>query len=279
MNNAAYFIASYGKPDNILTVKTLLKHKAEYPIYIVVGKDDPRLEEYEKIDNVFVFDKNDYHIDSLGSYRETKKICTYSRPAIYDLAKKLGVKYIVYLYDDIIKFTLRYAEGDKVKSTSNFKIDLLVDMYIDLLNSSDKIYFTGPPCSSFYTGIKGDRKNTYTQKFANMIVYDVDKQFEPYKINVIEDLTMIMDNNERGKLSVCPFGLRLDCRPPLASGDSYGGMSMSEYLQQKSIMCGGIDIQEKRRDMHVPYAKHMPKIIDEKYRQVVSSVYETDLWS
>ena len=80
-NNFAYFIASYGKPDNLMTLKALHEHNINYPIYIVIGLDDPRLDDYKATygDNLLIFDKNDYidKIDDIGIYAKTHKVCTY----------------------------------------------------------------------------------------------------------------------------------------------------------------------------------------------------------
>lgn len=268
-NNFAYFIASYGKPEFIPTYKALKDRGAEYPIYIVIGVDDPKFTDYLDYDNLLVFDKDNYLdlVDALGVYDKTHKVCTYSRLAINDFAEDLGYKYVGYLFDDIKSFDMRYVNKEgKIAGTSKFKIDDFMDMYIDLLKSSDDIYIVGPPASSFYIGVNKSQVNNYCTRFGNMFVYDIDKQLEPYKASMMEDMSIILYNNMRGKMSICPFGLQVQCREPATTKDSYGNMSMSEYIQQKSIICGGEEIGNSIPN--IPYKKFTPKIIDEKYRFV-----------
>lgn len=270
-NNFAYFIASYGKPELIPTYKALIDRGAEYPIYIVIGQDDPKFTEYLEYDNLLVFDKNNYLdlVDALGIYDKTHKVCTYSRLAVNDFAENLGYKYIGYLFDDIKSFDMRYVNSDgKIAGTSKFRIDDFMDMYINLLKSSDDIYIVGPPASSFYIGVNKSQARNYCTRFGNMFVYDIDKQLEPYKASMMEDMSIILYNNMVGKMSVCPFGLQVQCREPATTKDSYGSMSMSEYIQQKSIICGGIDIG--KCIPNIPYKNFTPKIIDEKYRATSS---------
>lgn len=282
-NNFAYFIASYGKPEFIPTLKSLERCNAKYPIYIVVSTDDPKFEEYKQYENLLVFERSDYYdqVDAIGVYNKTHKICTYSRLAVEDFARQLGVKYIGYLFDDIMSFSLRYLNKEhKISAIQKFNIDDMMDMYISLLNSSNDIYLTGPPNSAYYIGVNEESTLNYSQRFGNMIVYDIDKKMEPYKASMMEDMTIILNNNMRGKLSICPFGLQVNCREPAVTGDSYKGMSLSEYIQQKSIMSGGIDIGKSVKDTHIPYKNFTPKIIDEKYRQTETiGIAETDLWS
>ena len=267
-NNFAYFIACYGDSKNIPTLKALQAKNAKYPIYLVVGDDDPDLENYLKLSNVLIFKKSDYYgkVDELGEYSKTHKICTYSRPAIEDFAKKLNIEYIGYMFNDIIGFTLRYRKDNGVSSTANFKIDEIIDMYIELLNSSDNIYAVGPPASSFYIGVNIDKCREYTNRWMNMYIYKLDKNPPLYKANVIEDLDLMMRCNSRGKLVICPFGLHANCRQAMVSEDAYGSMKLSEYLQQKSIVAS-IDIGKSVRDTKIPYSKNQPKIIDEKFKK------------
>ena len=156
-NNFAYFIASYGKPTDMPTLRSLIACKAQYPIYIVVGTDDPKLEEYKAQfkDNLLIFDKADYidKIDDIGIYAKTHKVCTYSRLAVNDFAKQLNIQYVGYLFDDIEYFQIRKVEDSKVRSIRKFEIDKIIDAYIKLLQSSNDVVLVGPPNSSFYIGV------------------------------------------------------------------------------------------------------------------------------
>ena len=267
-NSFAYFIATYNKADFVPTYKALLDRKASYPIHLVVSTDDPQKDMYlKKYDNTLMFDKSTYYdaVDSIGVYSKTHKICTYSRLLVDFAAKVLGYRYVGYLFDDINSFSMRYAKDGKIVSSTNFRIDRFMDMYIDLLNSRHNIYFTGPPNASFYIGINEAASKGYSTRFGNMMVYDTQKQLEPYKASMMEDMTIVLNNNQKGKMSICPFGLQVDCRDPAVTDDSYNGMTLAEYVQQKSIMCGGLDIGKSIPN--IPYSKFTPKIIDPKYKK------------
>lgn len=265
MNNYAHFIASYGKPENILTLSALQRVNTKYPIYIVVGTDDPKLEQYKQMyDNLIVFDKADYRdkIDCIGSYITSDKICTYSRLAIYDYAKTHCIKFVGYMFDDIKKFRLRYeSSDDKIRSVKEFDIDRIIDMYINLLNSSKDIYIVGPPQSSYYIGVDSSRANSYITRYGNFFIYDIDKELEPYQASTIEDMTIVIHNNMRGKLSICPFGLQVECREPAITKDSYGPMSKLEYYEQNCIVDSGYSVNAIPVTIH--YKNYIPKIISE----------------
>ena len=241
MNNFAYFIVSYNKAEFIPTYELLKKHGCKYPIYIVVGEDDPKIELYKSTyENLLVFDKQKYipEVDDLGIYAKTHKVCTYSRLAVDDFAKDLGVKYIGYIFDDIENFQLRYRlKNGKIASTKQFNLDKMIDIYIDLLSSSNSIYVVGPPVSSFYIGVNEKSIGKYSRNSANFIIYDIDKPIGPYKSNVMEDASLMMYNNQIGHLTIFPFGMQVNCRPSKVVTDSYDTMTLLEFYEQIVITC------------------------------------------
>lgn len=259
MNSFAYFIASYGKPEYIPTLDALHKSNVKYPIYIVVGKDDPKLTEYKKYDNVLVFDKDDYPIDAVGTYITSKKICTYSRLAVEHFARQKNIRYIGYMFDDIQKFRFRYDDNGHIRGINNPPLDKIVDLYIKLLNSSDDIYIVGPPQSSYYIGVNSEKAKWYTERFGNFFVYDTEKQLEPYIASILEDMTIVLHNNMRGKLSICPFGLQVECRDPAITKDSYSNMNRLEYYEHYAIIDSGYTVKNIPATIH--YKNYIPKII------------------
>lgn len=270
-HNFAYFIASYGKADSIPTLNVLKRHNHKYPVYIVVGDDDPQLEQYKLLypDNLLVFSKEEYIplVDDLGIYAKTHKVCTYSRLAIDKFARLIGVKYVGYLFDDIESVQLRYKlPNNKIASTKAFDIDRMTDLYIELLNSSDSIYVVGPPVSSFYIGVNINSLDKYSRNSANFIIYDIDKPIGPYKSNVMEDASLMMFNNQIGHLTIFPFGMQVNCRPSKVVADSYGSMSLLEFHEQIVIICQqAIDFSSNLKTMPKRnFKRFYPCVIEQK---------------
>ena len=269
-NNIAYFIASYGKPDDMPTLNALMRCKAEYPIYIVVGTDEPKLDRYKEVfgDNLLIFDKADYvdKIDDIGIYAKTHKVCTYSRLAVNDFAKSLGIQYVVYLFDDIHYFQIRYADKTthKIKSIRDFSFDKMMDCYVHILASSEDVYMVSAPQSSFYIGVNEAQTYKYTTRNGNMLMYDVNKPLNVYRSSILEDMDIVIANNKIGKMSICPFGLQVCCRDPHTTSDCYGDMSKSEYYQHL-VLLGHKAVNLTRPT--IPYANFTPKIISDKFRR------------
>lgn len=109
-NNFCIFIISHGRPNDIITLKTLLKAGCQLPIFIVIDNEDNKAEEYKKKygNKVHVFDKKYYaslvdQYDNLNNRRTT----THARNFCFDLSKELGFEYFLVLDDDYTNFRFR----------------------------------------------------------------------------------------------------------------------------------------------------------------------------
>lgn len=109
-NNFCIFIISHGRPNDIITLKTLNKAGCTLPTFIVIDNEDKAATEYwEKYQNqLHVFDKKHYaslvdQYDNLNNLRTT----THARNFCFDLAEKLGYEYFLVLDDDYGQFKMR----------------------------------------------------------------------------------------------------------------------------------------------------------------------------
>jgi outer membrane lipoprotein-sorting protein len=83
--NFAIFILSHGRPDNVITYRTLRNSGYTGRIFIIVDDEDKTLSEYkEKFrDEVIVFSKKDYEskFDLMDNFQNNKFI-VYATPAM-----------------------------------------------------------------------------------------------------------------------------------------------------------------------------------------------------
>ena len=267
MSNFGIFILLYNRTDNIPTLDVLHKHNCFDNIYLVVGKDDPQYDFcVNHYDNVLVFDKDDFkdEVDSFGSYKQTLKVCTYARCFVDKYAKENGIKYVCLLFDDINSMRIRYIDGNKVRSCDSFDLNKVILAYIDLLNSSDSVYMTGPPVSSFYIGCSPDLQYRTGTHNGNMLIYDTTKKLEPYKANVMEDVCIVLYNYMRGHIALFPFGFQVNVREIRSTADAYKNITEFEFWQQRKIASyETFDVSST----NVPYKKFMPKIVSSSYRK------------
>ena len=270
MHDLKIFILVYNRCNVIPTLNVLKKCGVQKDdIYLVVGNDDPQFNSVVQNFNdynVLEFDKQDVAdaVDSIGSYRNTLKLCTYARVFIDDYAKQIGLKYVCIIFDDIKSIKYRYIDNGVVRSVDAFNLPEILKQYIELLNCNDNVYMVGPPGSSAYIGCKPESMYKVPTHYANMLIYSVNKPIGPYSANVLEDMTIILNNSIIGHIGLFPMGVQINCRDAGATDDAYCGISIAEYLQQYAIMTR---TQINPDNIKISYVNFIPKILSEKFRK------------
>lgn len=135
----AVFILTHGRPHNQDTLQTLQRAGYKGKIYLVVDDLDDTLDEYKSLyDNVLVFDKMKYVNEAeTGLSQPYIKFALFARNAIEDMARDMGLSYFVMADDDLIKFRIRYPDGDKLRSLVIDDMDKLLETYIDFMEESN----------------------------------------------------------------------------------------------------------------------------------------------
>jgi hypothetical protein len=107
----AVFILTYGRSENIKTLKTLKRFGYTGKIYFICSDDDKQLDKYKELytKQVLVFSKKEYkNTFDIGDNFDDERVVVYARNACFDLAKKVGVKYFLVLDDDYTDFSYRF---------------------------------------------------------------------------------------------------------------------------------------------------------------------------
>lgn len=108
------FILTHGRPDNVVTIKTLNRAGYSGRLYLVVDDEDKSIDRYRQNfgrEKVVVFDKKAYAdaCDEGNNFDERRTI-TMARNACFDIAKDLGVTHFVELDDDYTDFRYKLEE-------------------------------------------------------------------------------------------------------------------------------------------------------------------------
>jgi hypothetical protein len=141
MNDYVVFIISHGRPDNVLTLKTLKRCGYSGDYRIVVDNEDKTRADYEKKygDKVVVFDKLAYAnmVDESNNFND-RRTTTHVRNACFDIAADCGfVKFLV-LDDDYTAFQWRTDSNQNyLESTPEIKnVDVVFRLMFDFLEKS-----------------------------------------------------------------------------------------------------------------------------------------------
>lgn len=215
-------IASYKRSSFLKThtYATLKKLKTNAKILIICSDDDDTIDDYKKIfgdENIFVFNKDYYenklHIDVGDSFyraNNIKKGILWARNVQFEVARKFGYRYFLFLDDDYDSFSLRrkfinpkdnkaiYSSGQRIIPG---KFDEVCEHYFRILDSQPFMY-----CTAFCQ--RGDMigglenilyKKGYKFKAMNAFFCDIEKEFR-YMGRINEDVNAYTTYNNKGQL-------------------------------------------------------------------------------
>ena len=119
----AVFILTHGRPDNVLTLKTLQKCGYTGKVFFIVDNEDNTIDQYVKNfgrERVIVFRKKDVaDMCDEGNNFDERRTILMARNACFDIAKVLGIKYFMQLDDDYYGFLFRFPS--EMANTWQFK--------------------------------------------------------------------------------------------------------------------------------------------------------------
>jgi hypothetical protein len=207
----AVIIPSHGRYDRVYTHDTLRKNGYTGDIYIVCDDQDKQLDKYKEKygDKVLVFAKADYEgkFDKMDNFKNLKCV-VYARNAIYDLAKKVGIKYISVLDDDYTSLQYRVGKDYQYFAQTMKNADSVFAAYIEFLETSKIATICFAQGGDFIGGSENDSfavKKIPKRKMMNLYFFDVDKPIE-FKGTINEDLTSSVAEGIIGNIVMtCPL--------------------------------------------------------------------------
>lgn len=137
----AVFILTHGRPDNVITFKTLKRQGYTGRIFFIIDNEDKTADRYYENfgrENVVMFDKKAYadRVDEGNNFDERRTI-THARNACFDIARDLGVTYFMQLDDDYLH--VRYRVKNNTEYLTNTpKVKNLNKLFSFLLEYYDK---------------------------------------------------------------------------------------------------------------------------------------------
>lgn len=115
-NDFAVLILTHGRPDTVITDKTLRRQGYTGPIFYVIDNEDKTADRYRERygDKVIEFDKKAYadQVDE-GDNFDSRKVILHARNAAFDIAKRLGFEWFIQLDDDYRTFEYRTTANEQ----------------------------------------------------------------------------------------------------------------------------------------------------------------------
>lgn len=177
-NNFAVFILSNGRPDNVITYRTLRRQGYTGKIFIICDDEDKTLSQYKSNfkDEVIVFSKSDYEdkFDLMDNF-SNNKVIVYARNACYDIARKLKLDYFFEYEDDYTNLQYRFLNGSSLKGKTIRNLDVILNLMINCLEETKSNTIAFAQGGDFIGGASSLSNNSYKRKAMNSFVFKVNK--------------------------------------------------------------------------------------------------------
>lgn len=281
-DNFCIFILTHGRPDNVLTLKTLKRQGYTGKVYIVIDNEDETAPEYYRLfgNKVIIFDKEAISktFDNADNFNNRKTI-VYARNACFSIAKELGIPYFMQLDDDYKDFNYRIdSNKDYALKTPQIKsLDRLFTLLLKYYQNTTAKAICIAQGGDFIGGAQGTfAKMKLSRKAMNSFICSTLRPFTFFgRIN--EDVNTYTYTASTGNLFITIPFVSLNQKQ---TQSNKGGMT-DTYLESgtyiksfytilfhpSSVVIRLMGDKHKRLHHHINWNKTVPKIIDEKHKK------------
>ena len=140
--NFAVFILTHGRPDSVITDKTLRRSGYTGPIWYLIDDEDSTATQYRERygDAVIQFNKRRYAdmVDE-GDNFDNRRTTTHVRNASFDIAESLGLDWFLLLDDDYLFFEYRtnsYEQYPAKMAKIENQIDGIIDAMLEFVDAT-----------------------------------------------------------------------------------------------------------------------------------------------
>ena len=276
----AVFILTHGRPNNVLTKKTLDRCGYDGRIVYIVDNEDSTAEEYcENFgkNNVHIFDKKlaADRIDEANNF-DNRNVIVHARNVCFDLARKMGINYFVQLDDDYYELTYKFANSKGLLLSKN--INKIFCSMLSFLDKSNAAAIAFSQCGDFIGGVDNG-KGSYRfnkRKCMNSFFCKTGRPFE-FVGSINEDVNTYTTLASRGVLflTVPVFAINQKCSQKQNGGmtDIYraNGTYVKSFttvlMQPSSVKVSLMNANHKRLHHSISWKNVTPQIISESHKK------------
>lgn len=194
------FILTHGRPDRVITYKTLMNAGYTGKVYIVIDDEDKTENEYRARfgDKVLQFNKAESAktFDEGDNFNDRRAII-YARNECWKLAEQVGCKYFIQLDDDYVSFRLRFNSKFERQDFKISNIDSVINALVE--------FYSGVPSLLSVAMAQGadlgsvESRPSLRRKCMNSFICSTDRPFKFFgRIN--EDVNTYTALGRRGEL-------------------------------------------------------------------------------
>jgi hypothetical protein len=279
--NFCAFILTHGRPERVVTYKSLRKHGYTGKIFIIIDNEDDKEQEYRRIygDEVIMFDKKSIAktFDEGDNFGDRRTII-YARNACFQIAEALGFEYFIQLDDDYNRFSYRKDENREYIDKSIKNLDRFFASMLKYYKSIQALSIAMAQGGDYIggSGSSTTRIGKPIRKCMNTFICSTKRPFQ-FVGRINEDVNTYTNLGGKGEL----FLTILDASIAQATTQSNSGGMTEVYLDSGTYVksfytvmyspsCTTIRLmQTTHRRLHhqISWINAVPVILDEKYKK------------
>ena len=275
----AVIILTHGRVDRQITYHALKRCGYTGKIFFVIDDEDDQADEYfgQFGDSVFQFDKKATAewVDTADPTND-RRTAIFARNAVWEIARDLGLKYILILDDDYTGFSYRYIKQGVIYSRVTRSFDDVVDAYLDLLEDTGAVTVAMSQGGDHIGGIDGQLSKGLIRKAMNAFFFRVDRPIE-FLGRMNQDTSTYVVHGSRGELflTTMRFQLTQTKTQAQAGGHTEWYLDTGTYIKSfytvmmhpSSVTVKEMGDRVARMHHHIVWENTVPKIISSDWKK------------
>lgn len=275
------FILTHGRPDNVITLKTLEKCGYTGRLYLIVDDEDKTIDQYKRnfgAERVIVFNKKaEADACDEGNNFDEHRTILMARNSCFKIADTLGVTHFIELDDDYYYFGMRFHEGAKKIVNLNAAFGALLEYYKSAQITSIAFAQGGDHIGGF-SGVKLKRK------CMNSFLCSTERPFQ-FVGAMNEDVNTYTTLGSRGGLFLTFTPLQLDQKDTQSQTNGITGMYQrfgtyckaftTVMMLPSAVKVSMMQSDHPRIHHSISWKQAVPCIIREKYMKGIRKVSAT----
>lgn len=275
------FILTHGRPNKVLTYKTLKEQGYTGKIYLILDDEDKTLDEYKKHykNQICLFNKLEIAKEfDEGDNFEDRRAVIYARNACFKIAKDLGYKYFLQLDDDYTDFRFKINQNHEFVDCIKIKnLDKAFKAVLDFYKKTPAVSIALAQGGDFIGGKYGDSWRKPKRKCMNSFFCSVERPFKFFgRIN--EDVNTYAHLGSKGDLFLTIMYMALN---QLVTQTNKGGLtdiylSLGTYVksfysvlyQPSSVKIAVLKDNNARIHHKIKWKHTVPCILPESLKKV-----------
>lgn len=271
------FILTHGRPDNVVTYKTLKRCGYTGRLYFVVDNEDKTTDRYRRnfgADRVIEFDKKaEADAYDEGNNFDERRTITMARNACFGIAERLGVTHFIELDDDYYYFGMRFMEGATKMVDMDAAIMSLLRFYTHAVSITSIAFAQGGDHIGGFSGVKLKRK------CMNSFLCSTERPFR-FVGAMNEDVNTFTTLGSRGHLFFTFTPLQLDQKDTQSQGGGITGMYQrfgtyckaftTVMMMPGAVRVGMMSSSHPRIHHQIDWSRCVPCIVPERYRKGIA---------